>query len=560
MNTQETQSYAEFLASVDLLSALTRIDIERLAQSVQSRLLAFGDTVCTAGEMAAGLFIVKSGSIRVFAADGDKERSLGVRKAGEVVGEMVMLREYRHEWSARASGKAELLFIPRNVIAPILAANAAARAFVAGRVAVSTAGGMINQLFDLKTQVNKSELEDLTRNVGVKRVGAGKEILKQDSREDRRLYVIRQGEVRVVRHEEGKDYLLATLGKGETFGEKALLTRQEQVASVVAGAETIVLVIPEKTAQLILERNPKVREALEQRIRVIDRELERQKKVEERRKPSSIVDLTSEPGLGKNVVRRFAWVQQAEEMDCGAACLAMICKHYGIGMTLGKLRELANVTTQGATLESLARTGESIGFTTRGVQCSFEALRGFELPFIVHWEGYHYVVVYGVSSTHVWVADPAVGFRKFTVEEFERGWSGTCLTFTRRPDVTQAGVSQSPWVRFARYLLPHRKILLHLFMATFVIQMLGIVPPMIIQNILDGVIVHQNVSLLHLLIAGLIISNVFTQLTATIRAALGNFMVRSSGTLCRCPMRSSRSARRATSSRAFRKIRPSGPS
>src|SRR6202007_1968950 len=36
----------------------------------------------------------------------------------------------------------------------------------------------------------------------------------------------------------------------------------------------------------------------------------------------------------------------------------------------------------------------------------------------------------------------------------------------------------------------------------------------------------QNVNLLHLLIVGLIISSVFTQLTATIRAALANFMVR----------------------------------
>ena len=117
-------------------------------------------------------------------------------------------------------------------------------------------------------------------------------------------------------------------------------------------------------------------------------------------------------------------------MDCGAACLAMICKHYGIGMTLGKLRELANVTTQGATLESLARTGESLGFTTRGMQCTFDSLRGFDLPLIVHWEGYHYIVVYGVSKRHVWVADPAIGFKKMTVEEFERGWSGTCLVFT----------------------------------------------------------------------------------------------------------------------------------
>ena len=143
---------------------------------------------------------------------------------------------------------------------------------------------------------------------------------------------------------------------------------------------------------------PKLREVLEERIRFTERELLRQKKLAERRKIPSMLDLHSKAEFGERVIKRFAWVEQAEEMDCGAACLAMICKHYGIAMTLGKLRELANVTTQGATLDSLARAGESLGFTTRGVQCTFESLRGFDLPFIVHWEGYHYIVVYGVSK------------------------------------------------------------------------------------------------------------------------------------------------------------------
>ncbi len=92
--------------------------------------------------------------------------------------------------------------------------------------------------------------------------------------------------------------------------------------------------------------------------------------------------------------------------------------------------------------------------------------------------------------------------------------------------MAQLDAARSPWIRFVGYLKPYKKILLHLFMATFVIQMLGIVPPLIIQNILDGVIVHQNLSLLHLLILGLIISSVFTQVMATIRAYLANFMVR----------------------------------
>ena len=526
MSTSETLSRAEFLASIDLLSALTRNDLERLAEAAQSRVLGFGDTVCKAGDAAEGLLVVKSGSIRIFVEEGGKEVSLGVRKAGDVFGEIVMLREHRHESSVRASGKTELLFIPREVIAPMVAANPAARSFVAGRVAIGSAGGLISQWFDLRGKVDKDELDELMRSIGVKQVSAGREILKQDSREDRRLYVVRQGEVRLVRHEDGTDYTLATLKQGDTFGEKACLMRQEQFTSAVAATDAALLVIPEKAVVFLLERNPKLREALEDRIRALDRELQRHKKLAERRKSPLMLDLQSGGDVGEKVIRRFAWIQQAEQMDCGAACLAMICKHHGIDMTLGKLREMANVTTQGATLDSLARTGESLGFTTRGVKCTFDNLRGFDLPLIVHWEGYHYVVVYGVSDRHVWVADPAIGFRKLTLEEFERGWSGTSLLFTRNQEAAEAAASRSPWVRFARYLVPHKKILLHLFLATFVIQMLGIVPPMIIQNILDGVIVHQNVSLLHLLITGLIISQVFTQLMATIRASLANFMVR----------------------------------
>jgi ATP-binding cassette subfamily B protein len=520
------QSPAQFLSSVDILSPFTDDDLAQLAEAVQVRHYAFGDTVCKAGEPAEGLYVVKSGSVRVFSDEHGKEVSIGVRKAGEVIGDIAMLREVHHELSARASLKTELWFIPRTAIEPVLKRNPVARDFVTSYVAISSAGGLVARLFDLRGKVGKEELEEFVRSVGVKRVAAGKEILKQDGRDDRRLYVLRQGQVKLVYHDGTEDFTLATLQEGDTFGEKACLMRQEQMASAVAVTPATLLVIPEKTAHAILERNAGLREGLEDRIRFIERELERQKKLAERRKRPLRLDLESKPELGEKVIRRFALVEQAEEMDCGAACLAMLCRHYGLQVTLGKLRELANVTTQGATLDSLARAGETLGFSSRGVQCTFDALQGFELPFIVHWEGYHYVIVYGISKRQVWVADPAVGFRKMSVEEFERGWSGTCLVFTPGQDMAQAAVERSPWLRFVAYLRPYRTILLHLFLATFVIQMLGIVPPLIIQNILDGVVVHQNVSLLHVLIVGLIVANVFSQLMATVRAYLANYMVR----------------------------------
>ncbi len=523
---QKLESPAGFLSSVEILAPFTPDEIEQFAEHAQARFYAFGETICNAGDAADGLFVIKAGSVRIFTEEHGKEISMGVRREREVFADIAMLREYRHESSVRSSGKTELLFIPRQVIEPIIANNAAAQAFVTSYVAISSAGGFVAKLFDLRGKIDKAELEASVRSVGVKRVAAGKEILRQDSREDRRLYVVRQGEVRIVRKEGATEYLLGTLGPGEVFGEKACVMRQEQPASAIASADTRLLVVPEKTVHFVLERNPKLREVLEDRIRYTERELQRQKKLEERRTLPSMLDLQSKAEFGERVIRRFAWVQQAEEMDCGAASLAMICKHYSIPMTLGKLRELANVTTQGATLDSLARAGEVLGFTTRGVQCTFESLRGFELPFIVHWEGYHYVVVYGISTDQVWMADPAMGFRKMGVEEFERGWTGTCLLFTAAPELGQAVAARSPWVRFVGYLKPYKKILAHLFLATFVIQVLGVIPPLIIQNILDGVIVHQNIGLLNLLILGLIVSNLFSQLMSTIRAYLANFMVR----------------------------------
>jgi subfamily B ATP-binding cassette protein HlyB/CyaB len=527
MDAPQTASPAvDFLSTVEILSPFSRDELERLAVFAESRHFAFGETVCNAGEPADGLFVIKSGSVRIFTEERGKEISMGVRKTGEIFADIAMLRNYLHESSVRASAKTELLFIPRTAIEPVISANPDALAFVTSYVAISSAGGFVTQLFDLRSKLNKAELEECVRSVGAKRMSAEKEILKQGARDDRRLYVVRQGEVRIVRQEEGSEYVLATLRQGEIFGEKACLLRQEQMVSVITNTETRLLVIPDKTVHFILERNPKLREALEERIRFAERELERQKRIEQRRKRPVVLDLHTKPESGEKVIRRFPLVEQAEEMDCGAACLAMICRHNGISMTLGKLRDLCNVTTMGATLDSLARAGESLGFTTRGVQCVYESLRGFELPFIVHWEGYHYIIVYGTSKEWVWIADPALGFRKLSVEDFERGWSGTCLLFTSGPNLVQMAASRSPWIRFVGYLTPYRKILAHLFLATFVIQVLGVIPPLIIQNILDGVIVHQNVSLLELLIVGLIVANVFSQLMSTVRAYLANFMVR----------------------------------
>ncbi|HAB19917.1 MAG TPA: hypothetical protein DCE44_26230, partial [Verrucomicrobiales bacterium] len=47
------------------------------------------------------------------------------------------------------------------------------------------------------------------------------------------------------------------------------------------------------------------------------------------------------------------FVQQIDEMDCGAACLSMICRHFGRNVNLARIRELCHVSSDGTSLEGL---------------------------------------------------------------------------------------------------------------------------------------------------------------------------------------------------------------
>lgn len=157
-STQQRQSATAFLASVEILSCFTEEELDQLAQALEKRTFAFGDSVCSAGDAAEGLYVVKSGSVRVFSEEHGKETSMGVRKAGEVFAEVAMLRPWRHELSARAALKTELWFVPRAAIEPILVRNAAALDFINNYVAISSAGGLVARLFDLRGKVSKPEL------------------------------------------------------------------------------------------------------------------------------------------------------------------------------------------------------------------------------------------------------------------------------------------------------------------------------------------------------------------------------------------------------------------
>src|SRR5204862_4788671 len=96
--------------------------------------------------------------------------------------------------------------------------------------------------------------------------------------------------------------------------------------------------------------------------------------------------------------KKFPILLQIGEMDCGAACLTMIGRYYGREYRMQTLRELSEVSRDGASLAGLAHAAEKLGFRARPVRAEFRHLQRATLPMIVHWGGNHFIVLYQINK------------------------------------------------------------------------------------------------------------------------------------------------------------------
>ena len=200
-------------------------------------------------------------------------------------------------------------------------------------------------------------------------------------------------------------------------------------------------------------------------------------------------------------IRRFPHVYQLDEMDCGAACLAMICRHFGRPVGISHIRQAVHTSTDGTTLAGITRGAEELGLSARSVRASKSRLDDLPLPAVVHWEGNHWVVVYRVDDKHVRVSDPARGLRKIPREEFLERWSGytSVVGYTERlADAPEARTSLA-WIR--PFLRPHRRLGLFAVALAIVAAALELVLPILTQVVVDRVLPTGDLELLWVLMA-----------------------------------------------------------
>ena len=213
---------------------------------------------------------------------------------------------------------------------------------------------------------------------------------------------------------------------------------------------------------------------------------------------------------------KYQFVKQHSEEDCGAACLAAIAKYYGQTFTISHIREAVGTGQFGTTLLGLKRGAEILGFNANPVKTSPEILDKINeapLPAIIHWQGNHWVILYGKKGKKFLIADPAVGIRYLSKEDIKAAWTDWLLLLVE-PDplrfFAQKQDKEGGFWRFFRRVWIYRGILFQALPLNLVLGLLSLTSPFLLQILTDDVLVRGDIKLLTTVVIAVVVMNIIS--------------------------------------------------
>ncbi len=222
---------------------------------------------------------------------------------------------------------------------------------------------------------------------------------------------------------------------------------------------------------------------------------------------------------------KYYCIKQHDITDCGAACLATISKQYGLSTSITKIREIAGTDKMGTNAYGMVKAAEQLGFTAKAVKGNQEAFFSeFPLTAIAHVivDGslLHYVVIHKISKKQVVIADPAKGIVKKTPEDFFKEWTGILILLVPAQTFKKGNETKNIFERFWGLLLPQKRLVFDIFVASLVVTVLGILGAFYFQIIIDDILTAGLVKTLHVLSIGVIMLKLFSVLLSVMRTQL----------------------------------------
>ncbi len=204
--------------------------------------------------------------------------------------------------------------------------------------------------------------------------------------------------------------------------------------------------------------------------------------------------------------RRVPVLQQVSVVECGAACLAMVLSYHGRKTSISEIREQCGLGRDGLSALALVKAARKCDMRVRAISLQENDFRFVTLPAIVYWEFNHFLVVERWSSKFVDVVDPAMGRRRLSVQEFDDGFTGVVIMM--EPGAHFVRENKLAKLSLRTYAGNYFKLapvaVFQALGASLLLQLLGLVFPLLTEVAVDKLIPMKMVGALELFGLGMI--------------------------------------------------------
>lgn len=213
---------------------------------------------------------------------------------------------------------------------------------------------------------------------------------------------------------------------------------------------------------------------------------------------------------------RFHLCKQKDSMQCGIACLSMICSYYNKEYSVDALSQYCFATTEGVSLLGMSKAADQLGLHSICAKLSITQLLKIGLPCILHWNQNHFVVLYKVKNNKkFFIADPGKGLITYSLDEFKQHWIATTvdndgkgIAMLLEPTdnfgmLNEQNHTEKRSLKFLfGYIKQYRRYFTQIVLSLFVCSLLQLIMPFLTQWIVDIGIKHKDIALIWLILLG----------------------------------------------------------
>jgi subfamily B ATP-binding cassette protein HlyB/CyaB len=203
--------------------------------------------------------------------------------------------------------------------------------------------------------------------------------------------------------------------------------------------------------------------------------------------------------------------------DTGVAGLCLVARFLGISAEPDEVARPFVSPGAVAGKTDLVRAARRMGLKARIVASRWGRLEKTPMPALACLKDGLFLVAARFGDGKLLVHDPAGGRPRLMEQaEFEALWTGELILLSRRANVAElARTFDIRW--FLTAVHRYRRVLGEVLVASFFLQLLGLVSPLFFQVVVDKVLVHRGLSTLDVLMVGLGIISIFEVLLGALR-------------------------------------------